>query len=576
MEKIINISFEQGNITSSGNETSDYRIRSGYVRLNPNSSVTVTAVSGAGKDLQVDLLGYSDETSTSPLFNKNWYNLPYTFNILQYAKLQYVRIVLKNKDGSKISPSDIADCAISLFFDWYSDGNEIKCENMPSAPSKAMVKPYPASLWRIDYLSPNMPYHRLFPNIKGINMWSLPPENVIRVYDYREKQDGFKHNGLAILTPSECTSTHELNGRWDVELTHPLDNWGRWKHLLPQNVLKINGQLFRIDELTSISGKNGSYIQVHAFHISYDLADEFVHYCWVDGLNGIQLYTALKGACLSDADHYEKYNFQFNSDIQDTTGQLEIKDKNFLETLIGNGDSLVTLLGGELYRDNFYLSINSRMENAKDNAFALKYGFDMVGITQKVNYSDWSTWLMCDDNFGNFFAVSYTDKLYPIHHHKHTFKRFNYSVNDWDRLVKDTNSLFKTLYQPKVSYEVDVATVAKNDKYNAFTAMQDYRLGDKGVIECDLLGIRTTQEIISIQKNEITGEYLKIKLGNETNSIIRPSYRSNITSNVSPSESALQKQVQDLQFNDYIDSPVTTIEGEYLTTSNNQYLMYKR
>lgn len=301
-----------------------------------------------------------------------------------------------------------------------------------------------------------------------------------------------------------------------------------------------------------------------------------MHYCWVDGLNGIQLYTALKGSCLSDADHYEKYNFQFNSDIQDTTGQLEIKDKNFLETLLGNGDSLVTLLGGELYRDNFYLSINSRMENAKDNAFALKYGFDMVGITQKVNYSDWSTWLMCDDNFGNFFAVSYTDKLYPIHHHKHTFKRFNYSVNDWDRLVKDANSLFKTLYQPKVSYEVDVATVAKNDKYNAFTAMQDYRLGDKGVIECDLLGIRTTQEIISIQKNEITGEYLKIKLGNETNSIIRPSYRSNITSNVSPSESALQKQVQDLQFNDYIDSPITTIEGEYLTTSNNQYLMYKR
>lgn len=460
---------------------------------------------------------------------------------------------------------------------WYIDENDdLRYPDMPTAPEKSIIKPYPDSLWRIDYLSPNLPYIPLFPNIKGIDMWSLPPENVIRVYDYREPQDGFKHNGLAILAPSECTSTHEKNGRWDIELTHPIDDWGRWKFLLPQNVLKINGQLFRIDELTSTAGKSGNYVQIHAKHISYDLADEFVHYCWVDSLNGIQLYNALKGACLSDLDDYDKYNFQFNCDIQEKTGQLEIKDKNFLECLIGNGDSLITLLGGELYRNNFYFSINNRMENAKDNAFSLKYGFDMVGITQKIDYSDWATHLMCDDNFGNFFAISYTDKLYPIHHHKHTFRRFNYSVNDWDRLVKDSKSLFETLYQPKVSYEVNLATLSKSGKYNAFTELQNYKLGDRGIIECDLLGIKTNQEIISIQKNEITGEYIKVKLGNETNSIIRPAYRSNITKNVSPTESVLQKQVEDLQFNDFIDSPITTVSGDYLVTLNNQYLMYKR
>lgn len=460
---------------------------------------------------------------------------------------------------------------------WYIDENDdLRYPDMPTVPEKSIIKPYPDSLWRIDYLSPNLPYIPLFPNIKGINMWSLPPENVIRVYDYREPQDGFKHNGLAILTPSECTSTHEKNGRWDIELTHPIDDWGRWKFLLPQNVLKINGQLFRIDELTSTAGKSGNYVQIHAKHISYDLADEFVHYCWVDSLDGIQLYNALKGACLSDLDDYDKYNFQFNCDIQEKTGQLEIKDKNFLECLIGNGDSLITLLGGELYRNNFYFSINNRMENAKDNAFSLKYGFDMVGITQKIDYSDWATHLMCDDNFGNFFAISYTDKLYPIHHHKHTFRRFNYSVNDWDRLVKDSKSLFETLYQPKVSYEVNLATLSKNGKYNAFAELQNYKLGDRGIIECDLLGIKTNQEIISIQKNEITGEYIKVKLGNETNSIIRPAYRSNITKNVSSAELALQKQVEDLQFNDFIDSPITTVSGDYLVTLNNQYLMYKR
>ena len=76
-----------------------------------------------------------------------------------------------------------------------------------------MLKPYPSPLWRIDYLSTNMPYHKLMPNINAINMWSLPRENVIRVYDYREAQDDFKHNGLAIFAPSKCTEYHELNGR---------------------------------------------------------------------------------------------------------------------------------------------------------------------------------------------------------------------------------------------------------------------------------------------------------------------------------------------------------------------------
>lgn len=573
MEKNINITnFEQGNIST----TSEYYVKTGLFYALFTDDVTFTI--NSKKSIKFKLYGYSDAEKNTLLYTLGSYTEnPKTINLISNFTAEYWVIVVQNTDNSKITTDDISSISITIKNLWHMNSNmEICFDNMPDALKKAMVKPYPASLWRIDYLSPNLPYIPLFPNIKGINMWSLPSENVIRVYDYREKQDGFKHNGLAILTPSECTSTQEKNGRWDVELTHPLDDWGRWKFLLPQNVLKINGQLFRIDELTSTAGKSENYVQIHAKHISYDLADEFVHYCWVDGLNGIQLYTALKGACLSDSDNYDKYNFQFNSDIQEKTGQLEVKDKNFLETLIGNGDSLVTLLGGELYRNNFYLSINNRMENAKNNAFSLKYGFDMVGITQKIDYSDWATHLMCDDNFGNFFAISYTDKLYPIHHHKHTFRRFNYSANDWDRLVNDSKSLFKTLYQPKVSYEVNLATLSKSGKYNAFTELQNYKLGDRGIIECDLLGIKTNQEIISIQKNEITGEYIKVKLGNETNSIIRPAYRSNITKNVSPTETALQKQVEDLQFNDFIDSPITTASGEYLVTLNNQYLMYKR
>ena len=71
------------------------------------------------------------------------------------------------------------------------------------------------------------------------------------------------------------------------------------------------------------------------------------------------------GACLTDVDHYDKYRFQYSSDIDDRTGQFEITDKSLLNSLIGGDDCLINQLGGELYRDNFYFSINKRMEGQR-------------------------------------------------------------------------------------------------------------------------------------------------------------------------------------------------------------------
>lgn len=609
MEKIINIAeFEQGNVGSSGNYDSDYRIRTtGYIRENPLKSVKISAASSTGKALQIELYGYVNNTTTSYIFDKYWYDLPYEFDLSSYTNLKFLRIVFKYKDGTKITPDELSECTVTEYFDWYADSTGIHCEGMPEAsekaiyspfplslwrmsgdvpthelypeaPEKAVKKPYPLSLWRIDYISPEMPYHRLFPNIKGINMWSLPRENVIRVYDYREPQDGFKHNGLAILAPSECTEYHELNGRWDVNLTHPVDDWGRWKFLLPQNVLKIDGQLFRIDEHTSVSGTSGMYIQVHAKHISYDLADEFVHYYQGENLNGSDYIRAMFGACLTDLDHYNKYNFQYSSDLESRTGLVEINNQTLLNAFIGNDNCLINLLGGELYRNNFYFSINKRMEGAKDNAFALKYGFDMTGITQKIDYSELTTWLMVDNNFGDNWSVSYVNDVYPIHHHKHMFRHFNYSdsADSYDHLVRDGQELFGQLCRPKVSYEVNIANLKKDPKYSGFIDLQNYRLGDKGTIECELLDIKTTQEIIAVQTDRLTGEIKKIKLGSENYSLVRPSYKSGtISAGASPAENALQKQLEELEFREYITFPITTADGKYLTTENNKYLTYK-
>ena len=115
---------------------------------------------------------------------------------------------------------------------WYmgSDGLPTNDEFLPF-PKNPLADELPKMLWRIDpAVNDGLPYHELLPGIKGIDLWALERENVIRVYDISEPQTGFDHNGLAILEPISCTSIHN-DTRWDVDLVHPIDEWGKWKRL---------------------------------------------------------------------------------------------------------------------------------------------------------------------------------------------------------------------------------------------------------------------------------------------------------------------------------------------------------
>lgn len=432
---------------------------------------------------------------------------------------------------------------------WYADseGKIKNLNNTTALPETPMRKPYPKSHWRIDLNhSPDMPWHELLSHARGLDLWTYPREHTIRVYDFHEPQDGFQHNGLAILRPSECISTHELNGRWDVTLTHPIDEQGRYKYLTPPNVLKIDGQLFRIDEHESTVDQSGAVIKVHAKHIFYDLADTLVLNQTFSGLNGFNfIYSLVHGQYRYGQSAYDVYDFNFYSDIQDVCGTVQMENTSVAGGLIGTDNCFVNTFGGELYRNNFYFSINSRMEYAQDNAFSLRYGFDLTKITQKIDYNEFCTYLIGADNYGASFDISWSEyNTLPIHHEKYKYVKFNYPQYDFNRLVSDVQSMFGPLHVPKVSYEVNIASLRNDPKYKDFVDLQNYKLGDKGRIYCEMLDIDTVQQIVSIEKNELTGDILNIKLGNIGYSFVRPQYKAGT---ISSGYSVSDRQMQAMQ-----------------------------
>ena len=54
------------------------------------------------------------------------------------------------------------------------------------------------------------------------------------------------------LFPTKCDLKTVLNGSWQMELEHPIDDLGRWKYIIEESVIKapsFNGdQLFRVKE----------------------------------------------------------------------------------------------------------------------------------------------------------------------------------------------------------------------------------------------------------------------------------------------------------------------------------------
>lgn len=360
------------------------------------------------------------------------------------------------------------------------------------------------------------------------NFYAVERPEQINVYDVNEPQDGFDHNGVAILMPYEVISQKEDKGRWDITLKHPIDPYGKWTYIIGQNVLKIRGQLFRIDQTEIIADTNKEYISAHANHITYDLKDYWItdaQFTVEDGNSYItQLWTHRITEFPNQQPTIGDYSFSVTSDL---TGHIDasLKDQSFIEALFGADNSMISRYGGELYRDNFTISINQTMEHAPSgNAFSLRYGTNLTKISFKIDYSDWVTNLVCVDNNGDFWAIWYGG-IYLPHHHKTKRLHFTYDLSDpsegIDRLIADGSAYWYTVNTPQISIEIGVANIKNDPKYADFLNLQNFDVGYKGIIYVEHLGINVEMKIAAIKRDELTGEAIQIKLGSTRGSLIR-------------------------------------------------------
>lgn len=370
-----------------------------------------------------------------------------------------------------------------------------------------------------------------------VNNGAVSKSEDIIIYDMQTAQNNFDNNGLAVLTPSSCRIVEELNGAYNLTMTHPADEDEKYKYILEMNIIKALGQLFVINRVEEVTTGNSHYVTCYAEHITYTLNDRWIFPPFtVAGYHGQTLIDSIMAQSFYFDDGWQtQYAFTVTSDLdaEDTYDDWKDVEEGATpyEMFIGT-NGLVSRLGGELYRDNFNMSINKRMQNAQDGAFEIKVGYNCTGIKRTVDLTTFATYLKAfpfvnGELYGDgeyWFAVAWDPSTLPRAFPREIIRSINIHYKkeeEIDKLGRDCMAYFAQVCEPLVSYEFNMKDLRRNPEYKDFENNYRFKVGDTGRIWDERLQAWTDVQISRTEKDGITGDTVKVIIGN-TRSFTRP------------------------------------------------------
>lgn len=347
---------------------------------------------------------------------------------------------------------------------------------------------------------------------------------------YNPSNTNFDKNGDMVLFPTSATSNLVLNGSWSAELTHPLDDKGRYKYIVEEAVVKMPGyngdQLYRIKSVE----KSDSGVTAEMEPIFYDSMDD----CWLTDIRptndtGQEALTAMLAP-------NSKYSGQSNITNVSTA---YYQNMNFMEALNGDIDqNFIKRWGGEIIFDNFSVIVNTRA--GADHGVTLQYGKNIPedGMSISVDTRDVVT---------RIYPVAYNGRMMngngyvdsPLISNYPTIKTAKMEFEDV-KLIDDAEEgdeedgviicatqteLNAALTQkcneqynagidkPTVTIEADMVILAKTDQYKRYQVIENVSLGDTIHCKNEHLGITTDARIIELTYDAINKKVTSVVIG---------------------------------------------------------------
>ena len=380
---------------------------------------------------------------------------------------------------------------------------------------------------------------------------------------YKADNTAYDKNGDMSLTPSSASVHVILNGSWEANIEHPVDEDGRWRYIVEGAVVKMpsfNGeQLFRVKK----KEKSDSGVTATMEPIFYDAKDD----CWLtdirptekDGQQALDIITAPN----------KKYTGRSNITVISTA---YYEYMNLMEAINGNNDnSFINRWGGEILFDNFTIIINEQIGG--DYVVDLRYGKNLPvdGLTDEVDIRDVVTRIypkayngctMSDDGYVDSPLI---DRYPTVKCATMTFEdvkmRTDAQEDDEENgvVVCDTQEELDAALtgkcqeqyeagvdKPKVTISADMVLLKDTEQYAEYQTLEDVSLGDTIHCHNQHLDITTDARVVELEYNSILKRVDSVVLGdfqynffNDVSSMIN-----RVESAIRPDGSVIGAQVQ--------------------------------
>lgn len=369
---------------------------------------------------------------------------------------------------------------------------------------------------------------------------------------YNPTNTTYTANGDAVLMPIECTLSQEINGAWTLNLTHPVDDEGRWKLITEGAVVKApapNGdQLFRLTTVT----KTDAQITAAGQPIFMDAAgDCFLVDIRPTNANGQQALEAMLAP-------NNKYSASSNIT---KTATAYYQFKNFIEALNGGDDnSFISRWGGEVYYNNFEVIVNTRV--GEDNGLEIRYGKNIPvdGFSQEVDTNEVITriypkafngYTMTNngyvdsdliDNYPTvkiatitFDDVKMAEDAQEGDEENGVIICDNQTELDAALTQKCEEQFAAGVDKPKVTINCQMVQLANTEQYKDYAVLETVSLGDTVHCVNNHLGIKTDARVISLTYDSILKKVDSVTIGD-----YEYNYFNSVTSSMNRVEQAIR------------------------------------
>lgn len=344
---------------------------------------------------------------------------------------------------------------------------------------------------------------------------------------YKPENTEYSMNGDMTLNPTECMLTMNLNGAWNVSMTHPVDD--KLEYLTENAVICSETpvgkkQLFRIRNIT----KNDSSVTCTAYPIFFDSKND----CFLFDVRP----TEKNGQEALDIMLASNEKYSASSDIKAVNTSYYIQ-KNFMEALNGDDEnSFTSRWGGEISYDNFTVTVNEHL--GADNGLRVEFGFNLMGISETVDMTEVVTRIIPKSYNGYILPDNETVDSPNINKYPVVYTRVieyqdiklkeDAQEGDLENGITVCESL-EDLYTalrnraadefengidvPSITYDVDMVDLSKTDMYKDYKKLLNVNLGDTAHIGHRRLNITTEARVISMTYDMITKKVDTLTLG---------------------------------------------------------------